>query len=271
MGSRKEIEKDAVPSRFCHYTSENCKSQARKRKKEQTHMRNIKTKLDTSESLNDIQCVEYFYSKKLVENRLPLKQISPNLEHSYSQIRNSKTKKQKHVYNDENSGEDYNNRIIQNYMQNVKITVKKNYLQINTFMQFNSLSRNTACEIVDENCTTEIITRLFKKQVCVMKHEINCPFAVASLPIDEIKISTRLCVPPTNEIEISSKDNCLQHDINMNIMESLTRKSDRSISRKKSQNDKNKMQRKSRENDILEMERKSKNSNYLDARTEENL
>lgn len=82
-------------------------------------MRNIKRKLDAGLENSNQYILEHSYSKKLSENRLPLKQISPNiLQHSY--ILKLKSKEQKHIYNDKNSGEDHS-RNMQTYIQNVKI------------------------------------------------------------------------------------------------------------------------------------------------------
>nr|XP_012218834.1 PREDICTED: THAP domain-containing protein 2-like [Linepithema humile] len=73
VGRRKEIKKDAIPSRFCRCPSDNSynKSQARKRKKKETYVRNIKAKLDTSQNSNHQYSIEHSYSKRLSENRLP--------------------------------------------------------------------------------------------------------------------------------------------------------------------------------------------------------
>ncbi|TGZ54663.1 hypothetical protein DBV15_12412, partial [Temnothorax longispinosus] len=62
VGRRKEIKKGAIPARFCQCSSVDfCnKSQTSKRKKKGTHVRNVKTKLD-SENSNQ-QYIEHSYS-----------------------------------------------------------------------------------------------------------------------------------------------------------------------------------------------------------------
>lgn len=77
VGNRKEVKKDTIPSRFCHcpsvlqdsssnydlYIEHSCtKSHFRKRKKEETHVRNVKAKVDTSENSN--QHIEHSCSKQ---------------------------------------------------------------------------------------------------------------------------------------------------------------------------------------------------------------
>lgn len=75
VSSRKEIKKDVIPSRFCHCPSDvfqdshsNCdlyaehsysKSQPKKRRKEETHVRNVKTRLD-SHICREVDTSEHF-------------------------------------------------------------------------------------------------------------------------------------------------------------------------------------------------------------------
>lgn len=87
--------------------------------------------------------------------------------------------------------------------------------------------------------------------MCDIKHETNCPFTVSPVQIYEIK--------KTIEIE-NSKANSL-HDINMNIMESLTEKIDQSKSQKESETDEIEIQGKYKENNKRE-QKEGKQLNY---------
>jgi len=132
------------------------------------------------------------------------------------------------------------------YIPNVKTTV--NNLQIHI--------KNTTCEKSNTKCT-EIITKLSKKQVCAMKHKINCPFRTDPLPIYRITktISIReLSTLPINEIK-SSKNNCLQN--NINIIEHVTKTSGNQLkSLEQLQNDK-KVQKKCPKKDTQNAKRRN--------------
>jgi len=271
VGGRKEVKKSAIPSRFCNCPVDDiqdCKKlQLGKRKKEEIHMRNVKPRLEALE--NSSIYIEHSYNKsmqRLLENCLPLKEISQNIvEHSYSQISKSKKRKYDNNNNEKNDNEHDNNnnnnnenssmnhisRSKRTYMPNVKTTV--NNLQIHI--------KNTTCEKSNKKCT-EIITKLSKKQVCAMKHEINCPFRTDPLPIYTITktISIReLSTLPINEIK-SSKNNCLQS--NINIIEHVTKTSgNRLKSLEQLHNDK-KVQKKCPKKDKHKIQKEDKKSNY---------
>lgn len=81
---------------------------------------------------------------------------SCDIEHSYCKLQSKKRKKE------------------ETHVRNVK---RKN----------DTLESSATCEMIDEN-TTETIKKISKKQVCAIKHEINCPFTVAPMLINEIKM-----------------------------------------------------------------------------------
>ena len=81
VGNQKKIKKDAIPSRFCRcpvvfqefysgcdIVHSYCKLQSKKRKKEETHVRNVKRKNDTSENSTACEMVDENTTKIIKKN-----------------------------------------------------------------------------------------------------------------------------------------------------------------------------------------------------------